>query len=105
MTKKKNFAGWHKSGLLFLDGATGSNLQKQGMPVGVCPELWITEHEEIMSGLPESISGSRDEYSVCPDLTANRIKLKGIRSGGPDRRTLNHKLVEISKRAADGRRW
>ena len=29
---------------LILDGATGSNLQKAGMPPGVCPELWILEN-------------------------------------------------------------
>ena len=33
--------------LLFLDGATGSNLQKRGMPAGVCPEKWILEHEDV----------------------------------------------------------
>ena len=33
---------------LILDGATGSNLQKAGMPTGVCPELWIMEHEEVL---------------------------------------------------------
>ena len=27
-----------ESGLVFLDGATGTNLQKMGMPIGVCPE-------------------------------------------------------------------
>ena len=51
---KEEFRRLAQSGLLFLDGATGSNLQKQGMPVGVCPELWITEHEEIMSGLQKA---------------------------------------------------
>ena len=27
--------------IIFLDGATGTNLQKSGMPTGVCPEQWI----------------------------------------------------------------
>ena len=29
-----------KKGPVLLDGATGTNLQKAGMPVGVCPEQW-----------------------------------------------------------------
>ena len=33
---------------LYLDGATGSNLVKAGMPAGVCPEKWILEHPEVM---------------------------------------------------------
>ena len=32
----------------YLDGATGSNLVKAGMPSGVCPEAWILEHKEVM---------------------------------------------------------
>lgn len=32
-----------KKGPVLLDGATGTNLQKAGMPVGVCPEQWILE--------------------------------------------------------------
>lgn len=27
--------------LLFLDGATGSNLMAQGMPRGICTERWV----------------------------------------------------------------
>ena len=34
--------------VIILDGATGSNLRKAGMPIGICPELWILEHLEIM---------------------------------------------------------
>lgn len=41
---------------LILDGATGSNLQKAGMPTGVCPELWIMEHEEVLIELLMNIA-------------------------------------------------
>ena len=37
--------------LLYLDGATGSNLMKRGMPSGVCPEKWILEHPDVLIGL------------------------------------------------------
>ena len=36
-----------KNKLIYLDGATGSNLLKRGMPGGVCPEKWIIEHPDI----------------------------------------------------------
>ena len=36
---KKEFAELIKNGPIILDGATGTNLMKAGMPVGVCPEL------------------------------------------------------------------
>ena len=99
---KEEFRRLAQSGLLFLDGATGSNLQRQGMPVGVCPELWITEHEEIMSGLQKAYLEAGTNILYAPTFTANRIKLKEFDL--EDRiEELNHKLVEISKRAADGK--
>ncbi len=57
-----------ENGPLILDGATGSNLQKAGMPTGVCPELWIMEHEDVLVKLqnpmwkPERISSMRRRF-------------------------------------------
>ena len=45
---KNEFAKWTSDKLIYLDGATGSNLVKAGMPSGVCPEQWILEHPDIM---------------------------------------------------------
>ena len=47
---KQEFKEWMKDKIVILDGATGSNLQKRGMPTGVCPELWITEHPDVLIG-------------------------------------------------------
>ena len=48
---KQEFREFTKNHFLYLDGATGSNLIKRGMPAGVCPETWILDHPEIMAGL------------------------------------------------------
>ena len=32
-----------ESRIVFIDGATGTELQKRGMPAGVCPEKWIID--------------------------------------------------------------
>ena len=45
---KKEFQQFIAKGKMILDGATGSNLQKRGMPTGVCPEEWILEHPEVL---------------------------------------------------------
>ena len=34
--------------VLRLDGATGTELAKQGMPPGVCPEKWVTENPQAL---------------------------------------------------------
>ena len=48
---KQEFREFVEKKIVVLDGATGSNLQKRGMPVGICPEQWIIENREIMKEL------------------------------------------------------
>ena len=48
---KKEFRELISDKILFLDGATGTELQKSGMPKGVSPENWIIENEEILIDL------------------------------------------------------
>ena len=62
--------------LVFLDGATGSNLIKRGMPAGVCPEKWILEHRDIFTGLQREYVEAGSDIIYAPTFTANRIKLK-----------------------------
>ena len=45
---KAEFKKLVENGPVILDGATGTNLQKAGMPVGVCPEQWILENPDII---------------------------------------------------------
>ncbi len=96
--KKSEFAEFAGKGLRYLDGATGSNLQKRGMPGGVCPDLWISENPEIMIKLQEEFLEAGSDIIYSPTFTANRIKLAEF--GLQDRvEELNHTLVGISKEA------
>lgn len=101
---KEQFRQAAKQRLLFLDGATGSNLQKAGMPVGVCPELWITQHPDVMIALQRSYVDAGTNILYAPTFTANRLKLREF---GLEERIgeLNHTLVSISREAAGGRAW
>ena len=83
---------------LILDGATGSILQKRGMPVGVCPEEWIIEHEEVLRGLQKEYIQAGSDVVYAPTFSANRIKLEeyGI---AHKIKEINEKLVAISKQA------
>ena len=73
---KKEFKEWAKKGFIFLDGATGSNLMKAGMPAGVCPEQWILEHEDVMENLQKEYVKAGTNILYAPTFTANRIKLE-----------------------------
>ncbi len=95
---KKEFRELAESRLMFLDGATGSNLQKAGMPTGVCPEQWIMEHPESLIHLQKSYLHRGTDIIYAPTFSANRIKLAEY--GLEDRiEELNRELVGLSKRA------
>ena len=73
---RQEFQALIKNKPIFLDGATGSNLQKKGMPAGVCPEQWILEHRDIMIALQREFVEAGSQIVYVPTFTANRIKLK-----------------------------
>lgn len=85
--------------IVLLDGATGTNLQKAGMPVGVCPEQWILENPEVLVELQKAYVAAGTDILFAPTFTANRIKLAEY--GLQDRLVeMNRELVALSKRAA-----
>ena len=85
-----------------LDGATGTNLQKAGMPIGVCPEQWILENRDVMIDLQRHFVAAGTQILYAPTFTGNRIKLAEY--GLDDRLTaINQGLVAISKEAAQGK--
>ena len=62
-------------GVILLDGATGTNLQKKGLVNGVCPDEWVLEHPDVIKELQRAYleAGSRILYS--PTFSCNKVKL------------------------------
>ena len=88
--------------MIFLDGATGSNLALRGMPAGVCPEKWILEHEDVLIGLQKEYVEAGADIIYAPTFGGNRIKLAEY--GLEDRlEELNTRLVSLSRKAAGDR--
>lgn len=85
--------------ILYLDGATGTNLVKEGMPAGVCPEAWICEHRDAMLKLQKEYVSAGTDILYAPTFTANRIKLAeyGLENKMAE---MIHALVGISREAA-----
>ena len=95
---KKEFDSIAKS-YLYLDGATGSNLVRAGMPSGVCPEQWILEHPHVMLELQRQYVAAGTDILYVPTFTANRIKLADY--GLAERlEEMVRGLVAISRQAA-----
>lgn len=101
---KQEFHALIKEKPIFLDGATGSNLQKKGMPTGVCPEQWILENREIMISLQQAFLDAGTNIVYAPTFTANRIKLREY--GLENRiRQMNLDLVALSREAVGGKAY
>lgn len=97
---RKEFKAFSENKILYLDGATGSNLVKAGMPSGVCPEQWILEHREVMLDLQKEYVKAGTNILYAPTFTANRVKLAeyGLETNLHD---MIRELVSISREAAE----
>ena len=88
-------------GIRFLDGATGSNLRKLGMPKEACTEEWVLAHPETLITLQRSYAEAGSQILYAPTFQAQPIALERVCL---DRQTeaVNAQLVALSKAAAPG---
>ena len=95
---RQEFAKWCAGGIRLLDGATGSNLLRAGMPHGVCTELWVLEHPQVLEALQKRYAAAGSRIVYAPTFCANRPALAGY--GLSDRlHQMNVSLVQLSRRA------
>lgn len=98
---RKEFGNWIKNNIVYLDGATGSNLLRAGMPQGVCPEKWILDNPEVLIKLQQEHVGAGSNIVYAPTFACNRIKL--LEYGLYEQiGSMNRELVALSKKAVAG---
>ena len=97
---REEFITLSKDPILYLDGATGSNLVKAGMLSGVCPEQWILEHQDVMLQLQKDYVQAGTNILYAPTFTANRVKLAEYHLE-KNMTSMIRDLVAISKKAAE----
>ena len=95
---KEQFRTLMNQKILILDGATGTNLQKAGMPTGVCPEAWILEHPDVLVNLQMDYINAGSNIVYAPTFSGNRIKLEEY-GWENDLESINQRLVALSKEA------
>ncbi len=101
MLTKNEFWEKVRQGLHILDGATGSNLLKAGMPRGCCAESWILSHPEPLVQLQQAYAQAGSQILFAPTFQAQPLALQ--RSGlEKDTEKVNAMLVSLSKSAAPG---
>jgi 5-methyltetrahydrofolate--homocysteine methyltransferase len=84
------------------DGAWGTQLHEQGLPLSACPDAWNLTHPDCVEALAHAYVEAGSRVILTNTFGANRIALE--RHGLADRVTaINRAGVEISLRAAGGR--
>lgn len=101
---RSEFAARLAQGPLLLDGATGSNLMKAGMPKGVCAETWILDHPQAILDLQRAYVAAGSQVLLAPTFTAGRMYLSQHGLEG-ELKALNRRLVALSREAAQGKAW
>lgn len=99
MLTKEQFLEKIPEGYRFLDGATGSNLMKAGMPRGCCAEAWILENPLPLVSLQRGYAEAGSRIIYAPTFQAQPIALKRV---GLESQTeaINAALVSLSRSAA-----
>ncbi len=90
-----------KNRIVLLDGATGTELQKQGMPTGACPEFWALHNPVDMAKIHRAYKNAGSDIVYTCTFGGNRLKLNqfGVTNIGET----NRRLAEIAKKAVDGK--
>ena len=88
-------------GIRILDGATGSNLQKVGMPRGCCSEEWILANPEKLVSLQRSYAAAGAQIIYAPTFQAQPMALERVQLH-KQTEAINAHLVALSRSAAPG---
>ena len=98
MVETRRIKGLLAKKIVVLDGAMGTELQKMGMPGGVCPEQWCLDNPKNIRELYSSYQKAGAQIVYTCTFGANRFKLKqhGIKESSYQ---INYELARLAKLA------
>lgn len=99
MLTKEQFHERIARGVRYLDGATGSNLQKMGMPKGCCTEQWVLANPEALVNLQRQYASAGSQILYAPTFQAQPIALERV-GLARQAEAVNAQLVALSRSAA-----
>ena len=95
MLTKNELSAYFKKNVL-LDGATGSNLQKVGMPRGCCTEEWILANPDKLVALQRQYVAAGSNILYAPTFQAQPIALDRV-GLAKQAEAINAHLVALTK--------
>jgi 5-methyltetrahydrofolate--homocysteine methyltransferase len=87
--------------ILILDGAMGTELKKQGLPAGVCPEAWSVKNPEVVAAVYRDYVEAGADIIYTATFGGNAFKLAEY--GEKDVVGINRALAALAKKAAGDR--
>lgn len=84
---------------ILMDGATGTELLKRGMPAGACTEQWVLEHPQVLLEVQRAYVQAGSRVLLAPTAGANRAALERREIRGQVG-AYNRRLVELTRQAA-----
>ena len=100
MLTKEQFHERIRGGLQLLDGATGSNLQKMGMPRGCCTEQWILDHPDALITLQRQYAESGSQILYAPTFQAQPVALEKVGLADQTEK-INAQLVALTRSVSE----
>ena len=99
---RERFRRMAEQKVLLLDGATGTELAKRGMPVGVAPEAWVAQNSGAIAEIHHAYYSAGSDIVYAPTFGASPIKLAefGLEA---ETEALNEKLVSVCRTAHPGK--
>lgn len=101
MLNRSRFMERFSSGIHLLDGATGTELRRAGMPDNCCGEQWCLGHPEAVRTLQRAYAEAGSVIVYAPTFLAQPLALKrwGLET---ETGRINRSLISISREAAPG---
>jgi 5-methyltetrahydrofolate--homocysteine methyltransferase len=92
------------SEILVSDGAMGTELQKYGLPVGSCPELYNSTHPDVVESIHRSYLAAGADLITTNSFGGNRFRLRmyGLEGRAAD---LSKTAAEIARRVCPSDRY
>ena len=87
-----------RKGIVVLDGAMGTELQRGGMPTGISPEQWCCENAPVIEAIHGRYRDAGADVIYAATFGANAVKLNQY--GISDVGGMNRDLARIARRAA-----
>jgi 5-methyltetrahydrofolate--homocysteine methyltransferase len=90
------------SGPILLDGATGTQLQARGLPIGACPEAWNLEHPDLVADVVRAYVEAGSQVVLANSFGGNRIALARY-DLADQTEAINRAAVAAARQGAAGR--